>query len=97
MPLHDWTRVPSGLFHHFHQSWSVELATSLNAGKLPKEMAALLERSSLSEPEDELSDNESYASRANRIPLESTYRATWDGSPEEFRVAVETGDLPDFE
>ena len=25
MPIHDWTRVPSGLFHHFHQDWSVEI------------------------------------------------------------------------
>jgi hypothetical protein len=29
-----------------------------------------------------------------RVPLESTYRATWDVSPEEMRIAVETGVLP---
>ena len=29
-----------------------------------------------------------------RVPLESTYRATWDASPEELRTAVETGVLP---
>jgi hypothetical protein len=23
MPLHDWSRIPSGLFHHFHQDWSI--------------------------------------------------------------------------
>jgi hypothetical protein len=28
-------------------------------------------------------------------PLESTYQATWDASPEELRVAVETGVMPD--
>ena len=28
------------------------------------------------------------------VPLESTYQATWDATPEEFRVAVETGTLP---
>ena len=25
MPIHDWTRVPSGLSHHFHQDWSIEI------------------------------------------------------------------------
>jgi uncharacterized protein DUF4058 len=43
MPIHDWTRVPSGLFHDFHQSWSVRIKDALNAGRLPKGVAALLE------------------------------------------------------
>jgi hypothetical protein len=29
------------------------------------------------------------------VPLEPTYQATWDASPEEMRIAVETGVLPD--
>ncbi len=44
MPIHDWTRVPSGLFHHFHQSWSVRIVDALNAGRLPKGVAALVEQ-----------------------------------------------------
>jgi hypothetical protein len=44
MPLHDWTRVPSGLFHHFHQSWSVRITDTLNAGRLPKGISALVEQ-----------------------------------------------------
>ena len=32
-----------------------------------------------------------------RVPLEATYRATWDSAPEELRMAVETGTLPDAE
>jgi hypothetical protein len=32
-----------------------------------------------------------------RVPLESTYQATWDASPEELRTAVETGILPEPE
>jgi len=28
------------------------------------------------------------------VPLETTYQATWDVCPEEFRLAVETGVLP---
>ena len=29
------------------------------------------------------------------VPLEPTYQATWDASPEELRIAVETGVLPE--
>src|SRR5438309_1959654 len=46
MPLHDWTRVPSGLFHDFHQSWSIRIKDALNAGRLPKGVAALVEQKS---------------------------------------------------
>ena len=36
MPIHDWSRVPSGLFHDFHQSWSIRIKDALNSGRLPK-------------------------------------------------------------
>ena len=35
MPIHDWTRVDAGLFHDFHQSWTVALRNALNEGILP--------------------------------------------------------------
>ena len=35
MPIHDWTRVSSGTFHHFHQGWMIALRDTLNAGRLP--------------------------------------------------------------
>lgn len=44
MPIHDWTRVPAGLFHHFHQDWTIELARALNRGRLPRGVAALVEQ-----------------------------------------------------
>ncbi len=44
MPIHDWTRVPSGLFHHFHQDWSIEIARTLNRGHLPRGCSALVEQ-----------------------------------------------------
>lgn len=44
MPLHDWNRVPAGLFHDFHQSWSIRIKDALNAGRLPKGVAALVEQ-----------------------------------------------------
>jgi hypothetical protein len=43
MPIHDWTKVPAGLFHDFHQSWSIRIKDALNAGRLPKGVAALVE------------------------------------------------------
>jgi len=44
MPIHDWTRVPAGLFHHFHQDWSIEIARTLNRGRLPHGLSALVEQ-----------------------------------------------------
>lgn len=44
MPAHDWTRVQSGLFHHFHQDWCTEIARALNRGLLPKGVYALVEQ-----------------------------------------------------
>jgi hypothetical protein len=44
MPVHDWARVPAGLFHHFHQDWSIEIARTLNRGLLPKGLSALVEQ-----------------------------------------------------
>jgi len=44
MPIHDWTRVDAGLFHDFHQDWTVELRRSLNAGRLPPGFVALVEQ-----------------------------------------------------
>lgn len=46
MPIHDWTRVPAGLFHHFHQDWSIEIAREPNRGLLPRGVSALVEQRS---------------------------------------------------
>jgi hypothetical protein len=46
MPIHDWTCVPPGLFHHFHQDWSIEIARELNRGRLPRGLSALVEQRS---------------------------------------------------
>jgi hypothetical protein len=44
MPVHDWTRVSAGTFHHFHQAWITELARALNLGVLPPDFYALSEQ-----------------------------------------------------
>lgn len=44
MPVHDWSRVKAGIFHHFHTSWAIHLAESLNDGVLPTGYYALAEQ-----------------------------------------------------
>ncbi len=44
MPIHNWSRVYAGLFHDFHQSWSIRIKDALNAGMLPKGVTALVEQ-----------------------------------------------------
>ena len=44
MPIHDWTRVQAGIFHHFHHGWIEELSRALNRGLLPSEYYALAEQ-----------------------------------------------------
>ena len=41
MPIHDWTRVDAGLYHNFHQDWTIEIYRALNRGVLPAGYVAL--------------------------------------------------------
>ncbi len=44
MPVHDWTRVSAGTFHHFHTSWITEISKELNRGILSPPYYALAEQ-----------------------------------------------------
>lgn len=44
MPIHDWTCVEDGIFHHFHHEWISTISRSLNAGLLPRGFYALAEQ-----------------------------------------------------
>jgi Protein of unknown function (DUF4058) len=44
MPIHDWTRVPAGIFHDFHHRWITAISDALNSGLLPDEYYALAEQ-----------------------------------------------------
>jgi hypothetical protein len=44
MPVHNWTRVEDGIFHHFHHSWIEEISRSLNKGLLPDDYYAMAEQ-----------------------------------------------------
>ena len=43
MPIDDWTRVPAGTYHFFHQRWISALADALNGGGLPEGFFAMSE------------------------------------------------------
>jgi hypothetical protein len=44
MPIHDWTRVPAGIFHDFHHEWISTMKHALNASLLPPTYYALAEQ-----------------------------------------------------
>lgn len=44
MPIHDWTCVGAGIFHHFHHDWISTTSRVLNAGLLPPDHYALSEQ-----------------------------------------------------
>lgn len=44
VPIHDWTRVDAGVFHHFHVRWVTAISDFLNAGPLPDDYYALAEQ-----------------------------------------------------
>ncbi len=44
MPIHDWSRIDHGLFHDFHQAWTIEIRNALNGGVLPSGFFALAEQ-----------------------------------------------------
>jgi Protein of unknown function (DUF4058) len=44
MPMHDWARVPDGIFHAFHHRWISSISDRLNAGLLPDTLYALPEQ-----------------------------------------------------
>ena len=44
MPIHDWTRVDAGIFHHFHNGWITRISDALNDGLLPEGYYALAEQ-----------------------------------------------------
>lgn len=44
MPVHDWTKVTAGTFHHFHHAWITAISESLNGGLLPDGNYAMAEQ-----------------------------------------------------
>ncbi|MBI4600997.1 MAG: DUF4058 family protein [Planctomycetes bacterium] len=43
MPIHDWSRVGPGVFHHFHYFWVARMCEALQLGLLPRGFHAMVE------------------------------------------------------
>lgn len=69
MPVHDWTRVSDGTFHHFHYAWMLEILRTLRRGLLPEGYYVMAEQKGgdLGEP-DVLTLQ---TANANPAPLDS--------------------------
>lgn len=44
MPIHDWTHVSAGIYHNFHQDWTIEICRTLNRGVLPEGYYAMADQ-----------------------------------------------------
>lgn len=44
MPMHDWKKVPDGIYHAFHHGWIQAISDDLNSGRLPLDYYALPEQ-----------------------------------------------------
>jgi hypothetical protein len=72
MPVHDWSNVPPGLFHHFHQFWTMTICTALNDGRLPKGLFALVEQHAVGVvPDVHRAEEDLYVAKANRVVVRS--------------------------
>ncbi|MGL6095960.1 MAG: DUF4058 family protein [Fimbriiglobus sp.] len=60
MPIHDWTRVTAGEFHHFHQTWAAAISAAFNRGVLPPGYQAWVERKAVGWEPDVLALTSSY-------------------------------------
>lgn len=68
MPVHRWSLVSAGGFHHFHSSWIAGLAKALNSGVLPEGYYALQEQVAGGIGPDVLALESSAESRDSRRP-----------------------------
>jgi hypothetical protein len=71
MPIHDWSRIDHGVFHDFHQTWTIEIRKALNAGLRPPGFFALAERI-ISGPIPGVvtsAESDQYVDRANQIVI----------------------------
>ena len=79
MPVHDWGRVEAGVFHHFHQAWTMEITNALNDGLLPADFYALAEQVAQGPIPDVVTlervserDSDNVARRIDRAPENGT-------------------------
>ncbi|MFN0020090.1 MAG: hypothetical protein ACKVP0_17660 [Pirellulaceae bacterium] len=76
MPVHDWTRVDVGVFHHFTHSWIEEIKRVLNDGILSENYYAMVEASVAGDGRElnraGETDMEFYRRKQNHIAVRTT-------------------------
>src|ERR1700719_1175086 len=91
MPIHDWTRVPAGIFHDFHHEWISTIRRALNDGLLPPEYYALAEQQAAGFGPDVLTLNagpvgaEETAGAATGVLTQPRTRFTFESDAEFYR------------
>lgn len=98
MAVHDWKKVYAGLFHHFHQLWTVQLCNTLNQNVMPEGYYALVEAHALGVVPDVLtlhrrdesdSDSRSPSTRGGIAVLDAPPQATVISEADEEAIYVE--------
>jgi hypothetical protein len=89
MPMHDWTRVPAGIFHAFHHRWISAIGDVLNAGLLPESYYALPEQQAAGFGPDVLTLQEQRVEMAEEV-AEGSGTATAVSARPQTRFCVET-------
>ena len=67
MPIHDWTCVGAGIFHHFHQRWIGAVTDVLNQHLLPAEYYALAEQQGVGFEPDVTAETDSPKEQTPRV------------------------------
>lgn len=98
MPVHDWTRVPAGLFHHFLQE--EDFAFPEGKDRILVSYQTGGQRVAYIEPVavgDVLPEMPLFLTGDVHVmvPTELTYQTAWAASPQAMRVAVQTGVMPE--
>jgi len=98
MPMHNWKRVKSGVYHNFHFRWIAAIMDRLNAGLLPAGYFAMAEQI-IGQPETEVVALETFAAPTRRgggegsvatVPVRSQARFVVQYPPETQRYARKT-------
>lgn len=69
MPIHDWASVDAGVFHDFHQAWTIGFCDALNGGVLPPDFFAMVELQHAKIDFAALAEIGIYVAKANRIAI----------------------------
>ena len=80
MPMHDWKKVPDGIYHACHHGWVQTISDDLNSRRLPRDYYAL--------PEQVAGGLGPEA--CIMVPLETSYAAAYQAMPGRWREVLET-------